>query len=259
MPENKNNDNELDDKSIIDSTDKSVIKRNYETILEIIKDKAILVAASKTFSSDKIEQAYDLGIRDFAESKVQEAEEKIPELREKLKKARFHMIGHLQSNKVKKAVDLFDVIQSVDSLNLAELIGKESEEKGKITDIFLEVNIGMEPQKFGVNPHEALDIMKQIMTIRGIKIKGIMTVPPVVDEERTREYFKQMRQLFKKAKELSEDVEFLSMGMSDDFIIATEEGSNMVRIGRALFGNRIEKDNDKKNNSKKDNGEKFSE
>jgi len=233
------------------------LKKNYEAILEVIKDKAVLVAATKTFPAEKIESAYDLGIRDFAESKIQEAEEKIPILKEKLKKAKWHMIGHLQSNKVKIAVELFDVIQSVDSLNLAELIGKESNKKGKVTEVFLEVNIGMEPQKFGVNPHEAFDILKKIINIEGIKVKGLMTVPPVVDEDKTRDYFKQMRQLFKKAKELSEDMEFLSMGMSDDYLVAVDEGSNMVRIGRALFGDRIiEKDNDKKNNEKKDNSRK---
>jgi len=101
--------------------------------------------------------------------------------------------------------------------------------------VFLQVNVGMEPQKHGVNPHEALQVLKKIIDVEGINVKGLMAIPPQGNQEETRKHFKQMRNLFNKAKTISEDVEFLSMGMSDDFTIAIEEGANMIRIGRLIF------------------------
>lgn len=214
------------------------IKEKYEEIKEKLQDKAVVVAVTKNVSAEKIKEAYESGIRLFGESKVQEAEEKLANLGKLRLKAKWHMIGHLQSNKVKKAVRLFDLIQSVDSINLAELIGKAAKEKGKVMDVFLQVNIGMEPQKHGVNPHEAIDVLKKIISVEGIRVKGLMAIPPIAEEQKTRKYFKQMRHLFTKANAISDDIEFLSIGMSDDFMLAVSEGANMVRIGRLIFGER---------------------
>jgi pyridoxal phosphate enzyme (YggS family) len=189
-----------------------------------------LVAVTKVFPADYIEQAIAAGIIDVGENRVQEAREKKPLVRGS---ARWHLIGHLQSNKAKDAVRLFDVIQTVDSIELAQKIGRAAEAAGKRQEIYLQVNIGNEEQKSGA---ERADLPALVAALRGIEaldLRGLMAIPPVGAPEETRPYFRELRTLRDGV-----GVEQLSMGMSEDFEVAIEEGATLVRVGRAIFGSR---------------------
>ncbi len=177
-----------------------------------------------------IDDAIAAGLTEIGENRVQEARDKKPSVRGA---ARWHLIGHLQSNKAKDAVPLFDVIQTVDSLALAEKIGRAADALGKQQDVLLEVNIGDEPQKSGVATADLDALARDVRNIAALRVRGLMSIPPVESEEQTRRYFRQLRAL---GDALGMDE--LSMGMSEDFEIAIEEGSTMVRIGRAIFGSR---------------------
>lgn len=188
-----------------------------------------LVAATKQATAGQVRECIKLGIKDIAENRVFEAEEKFNALSDlKFKK---HMIGHLQTNKAKAAISVFDVMQSLDSLKLAKEIDKRAKNTGKIMPVFIEVNIGKEEQKSGVLPEETLAFYDKIIKFSNLKVNGLMCIAPLVEPEQARPYFKQMKKLSDQLK-----LKWLSMGMSNDYIIAIEEGSNMVRIGRALFG-----------------------
>ena len=143
----------------------------------------------------------------------------------------YHFIGHLQTNKAKKAVQIFDLIQSVDSLKLAKEIDKRARQINKIQDILVEVNIGKEPQKYGIMPDETLNFVKEISNLENIVVKGLMCMPPL--HKNPRPYFKEMKKTYDNSK-----LEILSMGMSNDYKIAIEEGSTMIRIGTLIFGER---------------------
>jgi len=183
-----------------------------------------LIAVSKTFPADYIDEAIAAGVTHIGENRVQEARDKKPQVRAA---ARWHLIGHLQSNKAKDAVRIFDVIETVDSVELAEKIAKASD---TARDVLLQVNIGDEPQKSGIDPKTVPNIVQQIRAIKGIRLTGLMAIPPIGDP---RKHFRRLRELRDQA-----GLEHLSMGMSEDFEIAIEEGSTMVRIGRAIFGAR---------------------
>jgi pyridoxal phosphate enzyme (YggS family) len=183
-----------------------------------------LVAVSKTFGADRIDEAIAAGVTHIGENRVQEARDKKPQVRGT---ARWHLIGHLQSNKAKDAVRLFDVIETVDSVELAQKIARAAE---KAQDVLLQVNIGDEPQKSGILPSDVSNIVQQIRAINGINLLGLMAIPPVGDP---RKHFRRLREIRDQV-----GLEHLSMGMSEDFEIAIEEGSTMVRIGRAIFGPR---------------------
>lgn len=215
---------------------------NSEYIKNIVKSinpEVIVVAAAKWQSLDKVLTAVDCGINIIGENYVQEAEKKYPSNHRGFK---LHMIGHLQKNKVKRAVNLFDCIQTLDSLKLAKLIDKEAKAQEKIIEVMLEVNIAKEEQKNGINPEDLFEFVKQLKQFSFLKPVGIMTMGPFVDNPETlRPYFKQMKELFEKLKkEYSEygQWQFLSMGMSDSYRVAIEEGANMVRLGTVLFGTR---------------------
>lgn len=198
-------------------------------------DDISVVAVTKTHPAALIRSAVALGLREIGENRVQEAEEKIIELGPI---ARWHMIGHLQTNKVKKAVELFDVIQSVDSLRLAQEINKRAGEIERVIECYVEINSSGESQKSGVDPSETLDLIKAILPLQHIKLTGIMTVGPLTENEvAIRKAFTLSRGLFKKGQEMV-GPQFcnLSMGMSDDFELAIAEGSTMIRIGSAIFG-----------------------
>lgn len=189
-----------------------------------------LVAVTKVFPADYVEQAIAAGITDVGENRVQEARDKKPLVRGS---ARWHLIGHLQSNKAKDAVRLFDVIQTVDSIELAQKIARAAEAAGKRQEIYLQVNIGNEEQKSGA---ERADLPALVQALRGIDaldLRGLMAIPPVGAPEETRRYFRELRALRDGA-----GVEQLSMGMSEDFEVAIEEGATLVRVGRAIFGSR---------------------
>ena len=188
------------------------------------RGEVTLVAVSKTFPAEKIDEAIAAGVTHIGENRVQEARDKKPQVRGA---ARWHLIGHLQSNKAKDAVQIFDLIETVDSIDLAQKIARASE---RARNVLLQVNIGDEPQKSGVAPAEIENVARQIRAIDGVNLIGLMAIPPIGD---VRPHFRRLRALRD-----SLDLEHLSMGMSEDFEIAIEEGSTMVRIGRAIFGPR---------------------
>ena len=200
-------------------------------------DDIITVAISKTHPPGAIKRVVAAGIRNVGESKIQEAEPKIAELG---RIARFHLVGHLQTNKVKKAIELFDVIQSVDSLKLAEEINRRAGEAERSVECYVEVNCSGEEQKYGVTTNDAMELLQNIHAMSNIQLTGLMTVGPLTDDEDTiRKSFRSCYELFRQARDvLGPDFDILSMGMSHDFPIAIAEGSTMIRIGTSIFGRR---------------------
>jgi pyridoxal phosphate enzyme (YggS family) len=196
-----------------------------------LPDEITLVAVTKGVGTGAIRAAFDLGIRNFGENRVQEAEDKIAQLSALRPTVAWHMVGHLQSNKAKLAVELFDIIHSVDSVSLAEILNRRLDD---ILPVLLEVNVSGEATKGGFSAVETGAAVEAIKQLSNLKVIGLMTVaPPVVDLE-------QVRPVFRKLRELRDSLglEHLSMGMTDDFEVAIEEGATMVRIGRAIFGER---------------------
>ena len=196
-----------------------------------------LVAVTKGAEADLVRHAQAAGLFIFGENRVQEAEEKIPLLQDA--GIQWHLVGHLQSNKVKTAVSSFQMIQSVDTVRLAEKISRESIAANKVSPALLEVNISGETQKYGFKPEEVYSAIDQIGRLPGIRVQGLMGIAPNLAEDRVkREAFKKLKGLFSACKMLKHaniQMQYLSMGMSDDFVTAIEEGSTMLRIGRALF------------------------
>jgi len=190
-----------------------------------------LVAITKGVEVPAIRAAFDSGIRDFGENRVQEAEAKIVQLADLKPNVTWHMVGHLQSNKAKSAVELFDIIHSVDSVRLAEILNRRVE---KPLPLLLEVNVSGEATKGGFSVGETEAAVKAIKQLPNLKVLGLMTVAPfVADPEEVRPVFRKLRELRD-----SLGLEHLSMGMTDDFEVAVEEGATMLRIGRAIFGER---------------------
>jgi len=201
-----------------------------------------IVAVSKGRSVEEIKQAVSCGMADIGENRVQEASVKYNQLKTynlKLKTLRWHMIGHLQSNKAKDAVKIFDLIHSVDSLRLAEEIDKQAQRLNKVQDVLIEVKTSPEDTKSGMTPEDVPQAIKEIIRLKNINIKGLMTIAPAVDNPETaRPYFKTLRELRGKVTKLGIcDLEFgiLSMGMTDDFEVAIEEGADILRLGRAIY------------------------
>jgi pyridoxal phosphate enzyme (YggS family) len=215
------------------------IKENIKRIEQELPANVTLVAATKGRSVEEIKQAVQAGIRIIGENYFQEAEKKYRELKGQVK---FHYIGHLQKNKVKKAVEIFDIIQTVDSWEIAEEIDKRSNLIGKMMPVLIEINSGKEKNKSGCYPEEAQNIIKKISVLRNIRIKGLMTMAPFFeDPEKDRPFFKLTKELFDKINSLkmpNVHMEILSMGMSCSYKVATEEGANMIRIGTGIFGPR---------------------
>ncbi|GHO89486.1 YggS family pyridoxal phosphate-dependent enzyme [Dictyobacter formicarum] len=207
-----------------------------------------LVAVSKTKSLDYVKIAYNLGIRDFGENRVQEALEKqaafcLPDLY-------WHMIGHLQTNKAQKVFGAFRCIHSVDSLHVAEALQRVAEKKSQASGedvrqpVLLQVNISGEASKEGMTPDEAPAIARQILSLSHLEVQGLMTVAPLVDDpEQVRPVFRALRHLRDRLREEVGDANWdqLSMGMTDDYPVAIEEGATIVRVGRAIFGERVKK------------------
>lgn len=211
------------------------IASNLENIKKNIPDSTVIVAATKTRSIPQIQEGIDAGIQIIGENYVQEAEEKYSVLKGKVK---FHCIGHLQSNKAKKAAEIFDCIQTVDSVKLAKELDKEAKKLGKTLAVMIEINIANESNKSGCAPDEAPELCKEISKFKNLDLIGLMTLAPYFEDvEKVRPYFKSMKQIFDCLKE-DYDLMFLSMGMSDSYKIAIEEGSNMIRPGTVLFGPR---------------------
>jgi pyridoxal phosphate enzyme (YggS family) len=202
-------------------------------------EEITLVAVSKTVEAERINRAIRSGIDIIGENRVQEAEEKFKHITEPVKK---HLVGHLQTNKAKKAVELFDFIQSVDSLHIAEEISKRALDAGKRMDVLVEVNTSCEETKFGVEADQAIPLIEAASKLEGIRIKGLMTIGLFSDNpEDTRPCFRKLKTLFDQLKSAGMpefEMRYLSMGMTSDFEVAIEEGSNMVRVGTGIFGPR---------------------
>ena len=221
------------------------LKQTQNNIAEAAKrsgrtsDDILLVAVSKTKPLSALQEAYNVGIRDFGENKVQELCDKYDQLP---KDIRWHMIGHLQRNKVKYLIGKVTMIHSVDSLRLAEEISKESVKKDAQTDILLEINCAGEESKFGIRPKDTLALVRQIAVLPNVHIRGLMTVAPLTQTpEENRVYFQLMKKLSVDIAQESVDnvsMDVLSMGMTIDYQTAIEEGSTCVRVGTGIFGTR---------------------
>ena len=203
------------------------------------KDEVTLIAVSKTKPVEMLQEAYDTGCRDFGENKVQELVDKYEVLP---KDIRWHMIGHLQRNKVKYIVDKVFLIHSVDSLRLAEEISKEASKKQVTCRILIEVNIAGEISKFGTTKEQVFSLVREIAALPNIEIKGLMTIAPVCEKpEENRKYFEQLRKLSVDINKENIDnvsMDILSMGMTGDYTVAVTEGATMVRVGTGIFGER---------------------
>lgn len=226
-----------------------MLTNNYDLVINNIEtsckkagrspEEVTLIAVSKTKPVTMLQEIYNHGCRDFGENKVQELLDKYEVLPKDIK---WHMIGHLQRNKVKYIVDKVSLIHSVDSLRLAEEISKEALKKHAEVNILVEVNVANEETKFGTTSLEAIELVKAISGLPGIHVKGLMTIAPYVeDAEKNRQYFAQLKQLSvdiitKNIDNVSMDI--LSMGMSGDYEVAVEEGATYVRVGTGIFGER---------------------
>lgn len=226
-----------------------MIKENIKNVNEIIENackrsnrelkEVTLISVSKTKPLPDLIEAYEAGSRDFGENKVQELVDKIPNMPADI---RWHMIGHLQRNKVKYIVDKVYMIHSVDSFRLAEEISKEAQKKDVVVKILIEVNVACEESKFGITQEETLNLVKEISKLPNISIEGLMTIAPFVDEaEENRDYFRKLKQLSVDIASKNIDnvnMSVLSMGMTGDYEVAIEEGATYVRVGTGIFGHR---------------------
>src|SRR6266699_6118299 len=225
----------------------SSVAENLERVCEQVAEAAAkvgravdeiqLIAISKTHDAEKVRAAYGAGQTLFGESRVQEARVKIPELPSNL---RWHFVGHLQKNKIRHALPLFEMIHSVDSLSLAQDMNRIAEEEGLHPRVLLEVNVAGEGSKFGFQPNKLREQMETLLALNRLSILGLMTIPPLAPEaEASRKYFVQLRELRDRLQtEFHVDLTQLSMGMTNDFAIAVEEGATLVRVGTAIFGKR---------------------
>ena len=203
------------------------------------REEVTLVSVSKTKPIEMLQEAYDAGARYFGENKVQELVDKYEVMP---KDIHWQMIGHLQRNKVKYIIDKVEMIHSVDSIRLAEEIDKEAAKKGVVVNVLLEVNMAKEDTKFGLMPEEVMDFIDEIVRFQNIRVQGLMTIAPFVENpEENRIHFANLRKLsvdIAKEKVDNVNMSILSMGMTNDFEVAIEEGATMVRIGTAIFGER---------------------
>ncbi len=201
------------------------------------RESVTLIGVSKTFPASLVDDAVSLGVGDIGENRVQELRAKVDEVQTS---PRWHVIGHIQSNKAKEAARLADVIHTVDSVHLAERLAKEADQLQKRLDVLIQVNVGGEEQKSGVTPDAAERLLSEILSFGALRIRGLMTIPPIASSDRTRAFFAQLRDLRDRLQPVAGGDIFteLSMGMSDDFPVAIEEGATMIRVGRALFGDR---------------------
>ena len=216
-----------------------MIKENLKNILKQLPLGVELVAATKERTIEEIKEAVSAGVKIIGENYVKEAKEKSAAIGKEVK---WHLIGHLQKNKAKAAVEIFDLIETLDSSELAEALDKESRKINKIMPVLVEVNCACEPQKSGVLPEAVEKFLKEILVFPNLKPMGLMTMGPWADDAETlRPYFKKTKALFDKIKQVygtKFDWRYLSMGMSVSWRVAIEEGANLVRIGTAIFGER---------------------
>lgn len=203
-------------------------------------DEITIVAVSKTFPFSQVIDLNMIGQTDFGENKVRELRDKYYNISFQYSgKFNWHLVGHLQSNKVKDVIAFIHLIHSVDTFRLAEEIEVNAKKINKIINILVQVNTSKEPQKYGVSPENATSLCKQIALLENVRVKGLMTIGKLTDDkEEIRKSFRQLKDLYDELKPDMKDFEYLSMGMTNDYDIAIEEGSNMLRIGSAIFGDR---------------------
>ncbi|MGB7604586.1 MAG: YggS family pyridoxal phosphate-dependent enzyme [Lutisporaceae bacterium] len=225
------------------------IKNNISAIKEEIKQACLksgrsseeitIIAVTKTIDIERINYAVDCGLLNLGENKVQEIMDKYDAVDKSVK---WNLIGHLQTNKVKYIIDKVELIHSVDSIKLAEEISRRAEKNNLIKDVLVQINVAMEETKFGINIEEAVDFVKSASSFNNIRIKGLMTIAPYdEDVEKVRPIFRQLKKKFDELAQMNipnTEMKYLSMGMSNDYNIAIEEGANMIRVGTAIFGKR---------------------
>lgn len=226
------------------------VAENFRAVLAEIEDarqrrivnrdeKIILVAVTKNHGVELMREVIDAGATDIGENRVQEAAEKFQTLDRATTR---HLIGHLQTNKAKSAVKLFDLIQSVDSVHLAIALDKAASQFGKVQDVLIQVNIARESQKSGVLLEDLNSLIEFVDEAKNLRLRGLMMIAPnFSDVEECRPLFKQMRKLFDELKPARKAFDFLSMGMTHDYKVAVEEGANVIRVGTAIFGERLYK------------------
>lgn len=216
------------------------VRDNAARILNEMPTNVSLLAAAKMRNPGEILEAIEAGVRIVGENYVQEAERAFQEIGNRVE---WHFIGHLQKNKVKKAVSIFDMIETVDSVELAQEIDKRCEQAGKTMPVLIEINSGREAQKSGVSPEDAERLINEIAKLERVRIKGLMTMGPLYgNPEESRPYFRETKKIFDRIKELNlpnVEMRYLSMGMTNSYHVALEEGANLVRIGSKIFGNRV--------------------
>lgn len=225
------------------------LKKNIEAVLSKVKYAATvsnreskdigLIAVTKTVDVDTIKEAIDYGILHIGENKVQELVKKYDQIGKAVK---WHLIGHLQRNKVRHIIDKVDLIHSLDSYRLAKEIDKRAKNIDRIVECLLQVNVSGEKTKYGVSPDEVDHILREISPLHNVQVVGLMTMAPhVEDKEKTRQYFRALKNIFDQVAEKdlpNVKMKYLSMGMSNDFEIAVEEGANFIRVGTSIFGER---------------------
>jgi len=216
-----------------------IISYNVKKFLKEIPSDIMLVVAVKGRTVEEVQEAIESGIKYIGENYLQEAERKYPLIG---KVVRWHFIGHIQKRKSKKIVELFDMVETLDSIEIAEELDSASLQFGKVTPVLVEINSGREPQKSGLMPENVESFIKKVSRFRNIKIRGLMTMGPFFgNTEKLRPYFIETRKLFediKKKNIQNVEMEFLSMGMSSSYKVAIEEGANIIRIGTLIFGPR---------------------
>ena len=231
------------------SIDNIYIKENIKALRKRVFDAAAkcgrkaedirIIAVSKTIDIERIRVAVDEGIPDLGENRVQELTEKYDIID---RACNWHLIGHLQTNKVKYIIDKVSMIHSVDRIELAEEIQKHAQKAGRIIDVLVQVNVAGEETKFGISPDKAMEFVRLLAGFSNLKVKGLMTIAPLVNnQEEVRGVFRKLRKIFIDINEENIDnisMECLSMGMSNDFEVAIEEGANIIRVGTAIFGKR---------------------
>ena len=218
----------------------SNIKENLDIIRNNLKEDVLLCAVTKTHTAMEINEAIDAGVTDIGENKVQEILDKY----DKVKPVRWHMIGHLQTNKVKYIIDKVDLIHSVDSMKLAKEIDKRAKQHDKVMDILIQVNSAQEESKFGISTDETKNMIMDILeNCENIRIRGLMCIAPFAENpEDVRGYFAEVKKQYDEFGKINHerlDFKYLSMGMSHDYIVAMQEGANLVRVGSAIFGSRV--------------------
>jgi len=214
------------------------ITKNFQKIREAVPPHVTIVLAVKQRTISEIKEVLQAGATDLGENYLQETEEIYQQLA--TEKITWHLIGHLQSNKITKAIKLFNLIQTVDSLAKAQVINQAAQKINQVISVLIEVNIGKEENKNGVYLEEAEPLAKEITKLKNIKLEGLMTMAPyTADPDQSRPYFQQMKQLFDNLNHHGIKLTTLSMGMSDSYQVAIEEGSTMIRVGTAIFGPRI--------------------